>query len=112
MITEQDLRSAIAECIGTRNPDARTCIKLAAFYTIQQHLYPESVDAAESALPAPGYSYSVAPGAIDYDSGSDFAEIIQGRDPAEVWPVMDELMSTLQTMIPKLYEGVMRRLAQ
>ena len=30
MITEHDLKEAIAECEGNRNPDARTCIKLAA----------------------------------------------------------------------------------
>lgn len=112
MITQQDLQSAIAECIGTRNPDARTCIKLAAFYTIKEHLYPEGEDAAESALPAPGYSYATEPGAIDYDSGSDFSEMIAGRDPAEIWPIMDELMSTLRAMVPRLYDGVMRRLAK
>ena len=44
MITEQDLRQAIAECQGERNPDARTCIKLAAYLTIKEHLYPQVVD--------------------------------------------------------------------
>ena len=34
MITEQDLLEAIAECQGQRNPNANTCIKLAAYYII------------------------------------------------------------------------------
>ena len=39
MITEKDLQEAIAECKGKRNPDSSTCIKLAAFLIIQEHLY-------------------------------------------------------------------------
>ena len=38
MITEKDLLEAIAECQGERNPNANTCIKLAAYYTILDHL--------------------------------------------------------------------------
>ena len=43
MITEKDLQEAIAECQGERSPNASTCIKLAAFYTIKEHLYPDQV---------------------------------------------------------------------
>ena len=46
MITEKDLRAAIAECQGARNPNASTCIKLAAFYTILNNLYPEQKEEA------------------------------------------------------------------
>ncbi len=45
MITEHDLQEAIAECQGKRNPDANTCIKLAAFYTIKEHLFPKNIEA-------------------------------------------------------------------
>ena len=45
MITEKDLQEAIAECIGQRNPNANTAIKLAAFYTIKRELYGEDKDA-------------------------------------------------------------------
>ena len=41
MITEQDLQEAIAECQGERHPNANTCMKLAAFYTIKNELYPD-----------------------------------------------------------------------
>lgn len=105
MITERDLEQAIAECQGERNPNANTCIKLAAFYTIKHELYgnPEPLEAL------PSYSYASGP-TIEYTSDSDFASIINGKDPSDVWPVMDELMSTLQTIMPRLYDGVMRRL--
>lgn len=36
MIKLEDLEEAIAECQGQRNPNADTCIKLAAFYTIKR----------------------------------------------------------------------------
>ena len=42
MITEKDLQEAIAECQGERNPNANTCIKLAAFYTIRNELFGNS----------------------------------------------------------------------
>ena len=34
MIREDDLRDAIAECEGIRNPTASTCIKLASYYAL------------------------------------------------------------------------------
>jgi len=108
LITERDLEQAIAECQGERNPNAQTCIKLAAFYTIRQEMFgkPEQL---------PSYSYAAPPDEpvdthIDYTSDTDFSRVIDGRDPDDVWPVMDELMSAVQTLLPRLYDGVMRRL--
>ena len=63
MITKHDLQEAIAECEGQRNPTANTCIKLAAFYTIKQHLFPDEE-----------FNYSFAPvpsensNKVEYDS--------------------------------------------
>ena len=42
MITEQDLQAAIAECEGVRNPTSNTCLKLAAYYTIKDKMYPNN----------------------------------------------------------------------
>lgn len=36
--------------------------------------------------------------------------MIDGRDAAEIWPIIDELMSTVQALMPRLYDGVMREL--
>ena len=57
MITEQDLREAIAECQGQRNPNANTCIKLAAFLTIQRELYGKEQEDEPNVMPARAYSY-------------------------------------------------------
>ena len=112
MITEQDLQEAIAECIGERNPNANTCIKLAAFYTIKANLYP---DDRESELPQ-RYSFAPDPSEpadqVRYDSGSEFSDAIQGMETNEVLSIMDELMTTIKAMIPRLFDGVLNRLKE
>jgi len=107
VITERDLDAAIAECQGKRNPDASTCIKLAAFYTIKRELYGEEKQAVQTA-----YSYAPAPdrNMIQMDSDSEFARAIDGRDQQEILPVLEELMNTLQIIQPRLYNAVMDKL--
>lgn len=107
MITEHDIQEAIAECNGERNPNANTCIKLAAFLTIQREMF----SGVEESMPH--YSYASAPGdKLNYDSGTEFSDSIQGMDVPYLLSVIDELMSTLQVTNPKLYDGVMRRIVQ
>ena len=105
MITAKDLQEAIAECQGTRNPNANTCIKLAAYYTILNNMEREVND--------PVYSYDSGPinmDSINFDSRSEFSQIINGQKTSDVLLVMDELMDTLKIINPKLYDGVMRKL--
>ena len=96
MITEKDLLEAISECHGERNPNANTCIKLAAYYTILNELTGE-----------PKIVQSYATG---YESETEFGQAIAGRDMDEVMPVIDELMTALSVLQPRLYRGVMRKL--
>lgn len=115
MITEQDLQEAIAECQGVRNPNASTCIKLAAFYTIKEHLYPDLQPDLQILPQTRSYSFAAAPdqveNPIDYTSDTEFGRLINGRYPSEVMPLIDELVSeALQTVNPKLYDSFMRRL--
>ena len=109
MITERDLNEAIAECEGERNPKAATCIKLAAFYTLKEHLFPEGV---MYNMPTASYASGEnnTENIIDYDSGSEFSNIINGRKASEIWPLMDELMDALTAINPRLYNSVMRKI--
>lgn len=111
MITEKDLQEAIAECIGQRNPNANTAIKLAAFYTIKRELYGEDKDAVQLPSPA-GYSFAPAPevSLVDNPSDSEFARIVDGRPQKEIWPLMDEMMDTISMIHPNLYHAVLDRL--
>ena len=107
MITEKDLQEAIAECQGQRNPNASTCIKLAAFLTIHREMFGD-----KEAERIPGYSFAPDPDAnrIDNPGGSEFARMIDGRKQEEVWPLMDEMMETIHAIHPRLYNAVMGRL--
>jgi len=104
LITEKDLQEAIAECQGQRNPTASTCIKLAAFYTIRRELFGEDKEML------PGYSFQAGPSVIENDSGTEFAQAINGRKQEDFWPLMDEMMDTIHAIHPRLYRAVMDRL--
>ena len=112
MITEHDLQEAIAECQGVRNPDAKTCMMLAAFYTLQDKLYPKeqklkSVDDMQ-------YSYDASPEkteeVIRYESGTDFGEAIYGKNTNEILAIVDEAMDALSVLNPSLYKSIMRKI--
>ena len=105
MIRIEDLDTAIAECQGKRNPDAKTCIMLAAFYTIKREMFGEEKEAEH-------YSYAPAPirNTIEIDSGSEFARAVNGMDLDEFLPIINELMDTLQIVQPRLYNAVMMKL--
>ena len=111
MITEHDLEEAIAECQGRRDPDAQTCIMLAAFYTIKNELFPKRKEFAE--IP----QYSLAPPVtetaetvVNYDGGSEFARVINGRRAADVWAVIDELMEVIRLINPRLYNKTLDKI--
>lgn len=113
MITEKDLQEAIAECKGKRNPDSSTCIKLAAFLIIQEHLYGKPPEGDN--IPAlPSYSYAAPPEqvetTIDYQSDTEFSAVIDGRRADDVWPVMEELMEVLRRTNKPLYNATIRKI--
>jgi hypothetical protein len=108
VITERDLQDAIAECQGERRPNANTCIKLAAYLTIYDHLYPKKAELT-AAVPQTIFQ-TVDEDTIGDYGDSDFCRAINGRKAAEIWPVMNELMETIQIINPRLYDGVMRQL--
>lgn len=113
MITEHDLLEAIAECNGQRNPTASTCLKLASFYTILDHMKEkEEVKSSVAKVEGPVSAYSFSDGSVTYTSKSEFGKIINGKSEHFAWGVMDELMETLHEMIPKLYDGVLNRLKE
>lgn len=112
MIREEELHEAISECLGKRNPDANTCIKLASYFTILDQLYPkEIVEQASPEKPViPAQSFAPDPDSIDYEGDSEFALAIRERSVSYIMPIIDEMMQTLQVLQPRLYDAVMRRI--
>lgn len=108
MITEKDLQEAIAECQGQKYPNASTCMKLAAYYTILNQMYP---DKHEVTPQIQMYSNSSGVNPYEFDSGSEFSECIKSKNYQDVMTVMDELMDTLNMINSPLYNGVLRKLS-
>ncbi len=109
MITEKDLQEAILECQGQRNPTTSTCMKLAAFLTIQKEMFGRH-DPGPGDLPPVSFAAPEPTEQVSFNSGSEFSEAIRGMEINAVLDVMDELMGVLRTINPRLYNGVMRRL--
>ena len=105
MITEEDLQEAIAECVGQRNPTANTCVKLAAYYTIRDNMYPREKVAEEPVF----YSQAAGP-VVEWSSNTDFGRLVADHNINDILPVIDELMDTIQVLYPRLYANVMRKL--
>ena len=111
MITEKDLQEAIAECEGQRNPGAYTCMKLAAFYTIKDKMYPNK----EQIIPSYQGAYydsgeNRAEKIIEYNGQSEFSRLINGRKVSEVLPIIADLMDAFTAINPRLYNNVIHKL--
>ena len=94
MITEKELDEAIRQYEDTDNPTSQTCIALAAFYAVKDHLYPA------------GISYD----APFYSGDTEFGRVVQNRKVEDVMAIMEELMTALQVLHPNLYESVLTKL--
>lgn len=105
MITIDDLKAAIAECEGERNPNANTCMKLSAYYILLREKQGKPDTSGYSSEPAPSVSETV-----DYYSETEFGRLVQNKPIKDVMSVMDELISVLSAIQPRLYNGVMRKL--
>ena len=114
MITEHDLAEAIAECQGERNPNANTCIKLAAFLTIRQHLFGDRTEESSQPYIIPSYSgdAGIIETTINSFSDTEFSRAIDGKNANMIWAIMDELMTVLQATNPRLYAGVMKKVEE
>jgi hypothetical protein len=95
----QDLDDAIAECQGQPHPTPSTCIKLAAFLTIKQSM----------AQPTDHVSPAIMR-AASTERRTEFEQAIDGMPMDEIISLFSELMNTIQTINPKLYAAVMRRI--
>ena len=104
MISEKDLQEAIAECQGVRNPNANTCIKLAAYYTILQYMHK---DETMQSFEFP--HYSTASNGIEINVANPFLDELNGKDPKAVWLLIAEFADTISVIEPKLYRAMLQK---
>lgn len=98
MLTRKELEKAIYECEKSP-PTYQNCEKLATFYTLREYLYgaePRRETTTETI--------------IDDHGASEFLTAIHGKQSEAVWAVIDELMSVLQGIMPKLYNGALKKI--
>lgn len=107
MITIDDLKAAIAECEGERNPNANTCMKLSAYYILLREKQGKPDTSGYSSAPAPS-----VPETVDYYSKTEFGQLVQDKPVKAVMAVIDELLGYLFAIQPGMYDGTMRKLKQ
>lgn len=98
MLSQRELDGAIRE-FEDAPTNYENCAKLATFYTIFDHLYgdPKTERKPQEVIGAHG--------------NSEFLQLVQNKDAEEMWGVIDELMDTLKVLHPRLYEGVIQKIA-
>ena len=109
MIHRQDLINAIEET-NKKPDDYHKCEKLATFYTLLDKLYPE--DLTEPAQGS-GFSFDSAPEETVGEYGdSPFLAAVGGMEAGKAWQLMDELMTAVSVINPRLYECVLRKMRE
>lgn len=104
MIAEKELLQAIQECESEPTTMAKIS-KLADFYIIYDHLFGGSKHETEYSSDT-GETSEI----ISVSGNSEFLRTINGKKSDKVWAVIDELVSVIQVINPRLYNGVIRKL--
>ena len=103
MISIEQINGEIA-VLEEQIPTHVTMQKLASLYIVRDHM---GIAPADSAVPA----VSVVQMETMPEYGmSEFLQAVAGKSVRDVMLKMDELMSTLMVVNPRLYESVMRDL--
>ena len=90
--------------------------KLANLYTIR-----EQMEKAEQAKAMPTYNYDsdvptaaaryeILPQTVGHHGDTEFLNTLDGKDAEQAWLIMDNLMDTLHTVNPRVYESIIRKI--
>ena len=101
MITIEQINGEIA-VLEDEKPTHVVMGKLANLYTVRDHM---GIGEPEIVTP-------VVSERVEYSGTSDFARAIHGKDMNVVLPVVDELMTTLEVLNPRLYQSVLRSVSE
>ena len=95
MISLEQLDGEIA-ALEEKDPTYVTMEKLAALYTVRDHMVLEKNNPVTVTLDT-----------VPSFGESDFARLVAGKEIQTVLSTIDELMTTLQVVQPRLYNSVM-----
>lgn len=113
MISERELIEAIQEC---ENAPAsfQNCERLSVLYTVYDHLF------SKADHPSEGYRQEYSSRSEGQRKEkisvpivtSEFLRLVEGMDVRQFWDVTNELVSTIEVINPKLYEGFLKKLKE
>ena len=104
MLSKAELLTAIDE-LEDAPPTFQNCQKMATFYTLLNSVYGRQQN--ENSF------VETKPEEVIKDHGSsEFLQTVKGKNADMVWSVIDEAMSTLEVLQPKLYDAVIRQISQ
>ena len=108
MLERRELEERIAEIKNKRNQTETEIVKLAAFIIARDDMDGKAAGGYSDAVPAAPVRQAEA--VIEQHGDTEFFLAIAGKPASDVWKVIDETMSTLQVMEPRLYAGVLRKI--
>lgn len=114
MLDELEIRKEIAR-LEYEESSYPNYAKLATLYAIRAEMHKPEHPADEGIAPQYNRRYSAAvtteqTHAIGNYGDSDFLQAVTSKAPADVWPILDDLMSSLQVMNPRTYSAVMLKI--
>lgn len=104
MFTKAELIDAINQLEDGKH-SIQNCERLAAIYTVLDHLYGEEIDR--------GYSYdnrAEAESTIGNYGESQFLTMIADKPAVKIWHLIDELMDALQVLNPRLFNNFLDKI--
>ena len=89
-------------------PNATCCIKLAAYYTILNNLYPKEQPEEERFYDVPQYDAYVP----QIQTESEFMNVCSQKDILAVLEVLNEHFEVIKLLYPKEYDSIIERLSE
>lgn len=106
MFTQSELQDAIDE-LQNGSHTIQNCGKLASAYIVLDHISQDRGYSTEYKEPVKAERITDNVG--DYGD-SEFLHVIKGKNAEDMWLLMDELMSTLTVLNPRLYDSVIDKI--
>lgn len=112
MLTQTEIAAAIEELNNAKHT-IQNCEKLAALYTVNDHLYPERNSEGYSEQSEQMRKAKVMEQieyTVDDYGNTEFLKKINGKDAMKMWLLMDEVMETLAVLNPRLYDSIIQKI--
>lgn len=98
MLSKREIEQAIQD-LETSASTYQNCERLASLYTVYDHMYGKAKLEMLTEIEVGDHGVS------------DFLQMVRGMKADDAWHIMDELVSAVQITNPRLYDSVMRKVA-